>query len=67
VRARERRQRKRTPPRWVVLALACAVVFAVGVALGQALEDSPRSGQTTTQERTFTVRPESSTITVTTP
>jgi hypothetical protein len=67
VRARERRQRKRTPPRWVVLVLACAVVFAVGVALGQALEDSPRSGQTTTQERTFTVRPESATITVTTP
>jgi hypothetical protein len=43
------------------------LVFAVGIALGEALHDSPRSGQTTTQDRTFTVRPESATVTVTTP
>jgi hypothetical protein len=43
------------------------VVFAIGLALGQALEDSPRSGHTITQDRTFTVRPESATVTVTTP
>ncbi len=51
----------------MLLALVCVLVFAIGVALGQALEDSPRSGRTTTQDRTFTVRPESATVTVTTP
>jgi hypothetical protein len=43
------------------------LVFAAGIALGQALEDSPRSGQTTTLDRTFTIRPESATVTVTSP
>jgi hypothetical protein len=62
------RRRRRSPaPRWLVLVLVCVLVFAIGVALGQALEDSPRPGQTTTQDRTLTVRPESATITVTTP
>ena len=64
---RDRRRRRGRPPRWVLPALVCVVVFAIGVALGQALEDSPRSGRTTTQDRTFTVRPESATVTVTTP
>jgi hypothetical protein len=31
------------------------VVFAVGVALGQALHDNPKPGETTTLERTLTV------------
>ena len=62
-----RRQRKGPAPGWLVRALVCMLVFAVGIALGEALHDSPRSGQTTTQERTFTVRPESATVTVTTP
>ena len=65
--ARDRRRRKATPPRWVLIVLACLIVFAIGVALGQALEDTPRSGRTTTLDRTFTVRPESATVTVTTP
>jgi hypothetical protein len=43
------------------------LVFAVGIALGEALHDSPRTGQTTTLDRTFTVRPESATVTVTAP
>jgi hypothetical protein len=43
------------------------LVFAVGIALGEALHDSPHTGQTTIQDRTFTVRPESATVTVTTP
>jgi hypothetical protein len=62
-----RRQRKRPDRRWLVWSLVCVLVFAVGIALGEALHDSPRSGQTTTQNRTFTVRPESATVTVTTP
>lgn len=67
MRTTARRQRRSKVPRWVVIGLACAIVFAIGIALGQALEDSPRSGQTTTLDRTFTVRPESATVTVTAP
>jgi len=44
-----------------------ALVFAIGVALGEALSDNPQTGSTTTQERTFTLPPESSTVTVTAP
>jgi hypothetical protein len=62
-----RRRRKSPARRWLVWGLVCVLVFAAGLALGQALEDSPRSGQTTTQDRTFTVRPESATVTVTAP
>ena len=53
--------------RIVVWALVLALVFAVGVALGEALNDNPQPGSTTTQERTITLLPESSTVTVTTP
>jgi hypothetical protein len=53
--------------RTVVWALVLALVFAVGVALGEALNDNPQPGSTTTQERTITLLPESSTVTVTTP
>jgi hypothetical protein len=62
-----RRRRKSPARRRLVWGLVGVLVFAGGVALGQALEDSPRSGQTTTQDRTFTVRPESATVTVTAP
>jgi hypothetical protein len=62
-----RRRRKSPARRWLVWGLVCVLVFAAGLALGQALEDSPRSGQTTTEDRTFTVRPESATVTVTAP
>jgi len=47
--------------------LVFALVFAVGIALGQALEDNPREGKTITQDRTFTLEPESATVTVTAP
>ena len=36
-------------------------------ALGEALQDNPRPGKTTTQSRTFTLQPESQTVTVTAP
>jgi hypothetical protein len=63
---RERRPKRRWPRRlaWV---LALLVVLAVGIAIGQALHDNPRPGETTTQEKTLTLRPESATVTVTTP
>jgi hypothetical protein len=51
----------------IVWGLVFVLVFAVGIALGQALEDNPRHGQTTTQDQTFTLRPESATVTVTAP
>jgi hypothetical protein len=63
----ERRRRKSSTRRRVVWALAFALVFAVGIALGQALEDNPRPASTTTQDRTFTLPSVPSTVTVTTP
>ena len=63
-----RRRKKKSPVRrrivWGVLAV---LVFAVGIALGQALQDNPQPGHTTTLERTFTLAPESATVTVTAP
>ena len=63
----QRRRRKSPARRRVVWALALALVFAVGVALGQALEDNPRPASTITSDRTFTLPPESATVTVTAP
>jgi hypothetical protein len=64
----DRRRRRRPARRRLVWwLLAGVVVFAVGVALGQALNDNPQPGSTTTQNQAFTLPPESSTVTVTTP
>jgi hypothetical protein len=63
----QRRRRKTSTRRRVIWALALVAVFAVGIALGQALEDNPRPASTITQDRTFTVPPESATVTVTAP
>jgi hypothetical protein len=62
-----RRRRKSSTRSRLVWALVLVLVFAVGVALGQALEDNPRPASTITQDRTFTLPPESNTVTVTTP
>ena len=62
-----RRRHGSSRRRVVVWVLVLALVFAVGVALGEALNDNPQPGSTTTQERTITLLPESSTVTVTTP
>jgi ferric-dicitrate binding protein FerR (iron transport regulator) len=62
-----RRRHSSNRRRIVVWALVLALVFAVGVAFGEALNDNPQPGSTTTQERTITLLPESSTVTVTTP
>jgi hypothetical protein len=47
--------------------LLVVLVFAIGIALGEALGDNPPPAQTITQDNTFTLQPESSTVTVTTP
>ena len=51
----------------MVWGAVCVLVFAVGIALGEALNDNPGPGHTRTLERTFTLAPESSTVTVTSP
>ena len=64
-------QRRRARPspvrRRVAWGLLLALVFALGVALGQALEDNPRPASTTTVDSTFTLPPPAATVTVTTP
>jgi hypothetical protein len=62
-----RRRRKRPVGRWIVGGLLCVLVFAVGIALGEALNDNPGPGHTKTLQRTFTLAPESATVTVTAP
>jgi hypothetical protein len=65
---RDRRRRRDTrTKRRLVGGLAIVLVFAVGIALGEALNDNPQPGKTTTQSRTFTLQPESQTVTVTAP
>ncbi len=62
-----RRRRRSGIKRRVAWALALVLVFFVGIAFGEALEDNPRPASTVTQERTFTLLPESATVTVTAP
>lgn len=70
---RRRPRRGRSAVRWLVRVAIAVVVFAAGVALGQALEDRPEAGEPIT---TFaTIEPwtqteragETRTVTVTTP
>lgn len=39
--------------RWVLAFFAATVVFAVGVAVGEAIHDNPKPGVTLTTERTL--------------
>jgi hypothetical protein len=57
VERRERRKRRRREEvsRWTIRALVIVLVFALGIALGQALHDNPKPGETTTLERTLSV------------
>lgn len=66
--ARRRRERPRSQTRRrVVWGVVFLLVLAVGIALGQALHDNPKPGETITQNQTLTLQPESATVTVTTP
>jgi hypothetical protein len=53
----ERRPRRRRGPRravpWLAGLALAAIVFAVGVAVGEALHDNPKPGLTVTSVRTL--------------
>jgi hypothetical protein len=50
---RRRLQRRREVTRWSIRVLVVVLIFALGVALGQAIQDNPRPGSTVTFGRTL--------------
>lgn len=52
---RRRQRRRREVIRWSVRVLLAVLIFSLGVALGQAIEDNPRPGGTVTLDRTLRV------------
>jgi hypothetical protein len=52
---RRRQQRRRELIRWGVRTLVVLLVFLLGIALGQALHDNPKPGETITVDRTLHV------------
>ena len=54
-RQRRRRRRREELLRWGIRIAVVIFVFALGIAVGQALHDNPEPGETTTLERTLTV------------
>ena len=70
--ARERPKPRRSVARTALLVAAFVLVFLVGIALGQALDDSPEPNGVTTSVRTLTPLPQAPpartvTVTVTQP
>ena len=53
--ARRQRRRREDVSKWAIRAAVVLLVFAAGIALGQALHDNPDPGQTVTLERTLHV------------
>jgi hypothetical protein len=50
---RRRRRRREDLIRWGIRALVVLLVFALGIAVGQALHDNPVPNQVTTMDRTI--------------
>jgi predicted cobalt transporter CbtA len=63
-RRRKRRSPWRRPLAW---GLALVLVFVLGIALGEALEDNPKPASTVTQSRTYVPPVPAATVTVTAP
>jgi hypothetical protein len=51
--SRRRGRRRSTPLRWLVAVVAAALLFAVGIALGEALKDNPKPNLTVTTTKTI--------------
>lgn len=56
--SRRRPPRRRRWPRRLLVVLAAVILLAVGVALGQALDDGPEPGVTQTSVRTLEPLPQ---------
>ena len=52
---RRRLRRKREISRWSIRVLLVVLVFALGIALGQTIQDNPEPGRTVTFDRTLHV------------
>jgi hypothetical protein len=52
---RRRLRRKREITRWSIRVLLVVLVFALGIALGQTIQDNPEPGRTVTFDRTLHV------------
>lgn len=52
---RRRLRRKREIIRWSIRVLLVVLVFSLGIALGQAIQDTPEPGRTVTFDRTLSV------------
>ena len=52
---RRRRRRREELVRWGIRVGLVVLIFALGIALGQALQDNPKPGETVTLERTLTI------------
>jgi len=46
-------QRRRELIRWGIRVLIVVLVFLLGIALGQAIQDNPKTGRTVTSDRTI--------------
>jgi hypothetical protein len=51
--SRKRGRRRSVPIRWLVAVVAAALLFAVGIALGEALKDNPKPNLTVTSTKTI--------------
>jgi hypothetical protein len=52
---RRRLRRRQETIRWSIRVLVVALIFSLGVALGQAIQDNPQPGRTVTSERTLQI------------
>ena len=50
---RRRPRRRQEATRWGIRVLVVVLIFALGVALGQAIQDNPQPGRTVTFDRTL--------------
>ncbi len=50
---RRRLRRRQETIRWSIRVLVVALIFSLGVALGQAIQDNPQPGRTVTSDRTL--------------